>query len=158
MGFIYKRKEGAEQVKRYRSTGYVLLVVMISLIGGCASTGPSFKGITDVPQGKGLVYVYRPSMGFVGSILSFDVYAGADNIGHLYPGGYLSYFANPGELEIWAKTESKSSVTIDVKAGEIQYVKANVTVGVIVGRPLLNVVEPMIGQKQIADCKQNASK
>jgi len=143
-------------MKGFRCAGYAFLLVMISLMAGCAS-GLPFKSITEIPQGKGLVYVYRPS-GVVGCAVSFDVYAGNENLGRLLPGGYLTYFANPGELELWGKTEAKGSITLDVKANQIQYVKGSLSVGFFVGRPVLMVVEPEIGQQEIAECKQNASK
>ena len=49
--------------------------------------------------------------------------------------GYFPYYADPGELEFWAKTESTSSVTVDVKAGDTAYVRGSVGVGFFVGRP-----------------------
>jgi hypothetical protein len=143
-------------MKKWRSAGTVFLVVMISMLSGCAS-GPSFKSIEEIPQGKGLIYVYREG-GIVGSAISYEVFAGTEKIGRLLPGGYLSYFANPGELEIWAKTEAKGSITLDVKAGETQYVKGSLSVGMFVGRPTLMVVDTQVGQTEIAECKQNASK
>ncbi len=100
----------------------------------------------------GLVYIYRPSS-FVGGGVSYDVKVGETVITTLYSGGYYPYFAKPGELELWAKTEAKSAVTLDVKAGEVYYVKGTVGVGFLVGRPHLIVVPASVGEKEIAECK-----
>jgi len=139
-------------MKEFRFSGYAFSLAMICLMAGCAQ-GPPFKKVTEIPQGKGLVYIYRPA-GIVGSAVRYEVYAGTDDVGHLVPGGYLTYFANPGELEIWGKTEARGSVTLDVKAGQEQYVKGSLGVGLFVGRPILTVVEPQVGQREIRDCKQ----
>ena len=45
------------------------------------------------------------------------------------------------------------SVTLDVKAGQTYYIKGEVGVGFLVGRPHLMVVAPDIAEKEIADCK-----
>lgn len=67
-------------------------------------------------------------------------------------GGYYPYFSAPGEKEFWAQTESKSSVTLDVQAGRTYYIKGEVGVGFLVGRPHLMVVAPDIAETEIADC------
>ena len=143
-------------MKGFRFAGYAFLLVLISLLAGCAS-GLPFKSVTEIPQGKGLVYIYRPAS-VVGSAISYDIFTGNEKIGRLLPGGYLTYFATPGELELWGKTEAKGSITLDVKADQIQYVKGSLSVGFFVGRPVLMTVEPEVGQQEIAECKQNASK
>jgi hypothetical protein len=143
-------------MKGCRSSVYVFLVAMVCVMAGCAS-GPAFKKIDEIPQGKGLVYIYRPA-GIVGSAIAYDVYAGTEKVGRLVPGGYLTYLSSPGELEIWGKTESKGSVTLDVRTGQEHYVKGSLGVGFLVGRPVITVVEPQVGQKEIQDCKQNSCK
>jgi len=143
-------------MKGFRFAGYAFLLVLISLLAGCAS-GLPFKSVTEIPHGKGLIYIYRPAS-VVGSAISYDIFTGNEKIGRLLPGGYLTYFATPGELELWGKTEAKGSITLDVKADQIQYVKGSLSVGFFVGRPVLMTVEPEVGQQEIAECKQNASK
>ena len=138
----------------WRGYGYCLLVVVISLMAGCAAHGPAFKKITEIPTGKGVVYIYR-SPGIVGSAVSYQVYVGNSSLGRLVPGGYLTYLANPGELELWGETESKGSVTLDVKPGQEHYLKGSLSFGFVVGRPLLMVVEPSVGRMEIEECKQN---
>lgn len=127
-------------------------LVCVLLIAGCATLGPTYQKTDKIPEGMGLVYIYRPS-GFVGGGVSYDVKVGDTVITTLYNGGYYPYFAKPGELELWAKTEAKSAVTLDVKAGKIYYVKGTVGVGFIVGRPHLMVVSESVGETEIAECK-----
>lgn len=58
-----------------------------------------------------------------------------------------------GEVEFWAKTESKSAVTIDVKTGQAYYLNGTVGAGILVGRPHLMVVSEEVGQKEISEYK-----
>lgn len=128
----------------------VLLVVL--LIAGCATTGPQYQAATDVPADRALVYVYREA-GFVGGGLSYMVRANDVEISTLPAGGYFVYHAVPGEIEFSAKTEARTSVTIDAEAGRTYYIKGTVGVGVFVGHPHLTVVPNDVGAKEIVECK-----
>jgi len=128
------------------------LLVTFAVITGCAASGPAFKEITDIPQDKGLVYVYRPNS-IIGSAIRYSVYADQDVVCKLIRGGYCLYYAKPGEVEFWAKTESKASLTVDVKAGQKHYVKGSLSMGFAVGRPNLSLVEEQEALKDIVDCK-----
>lgn len=138
------------RVLRIPNMCWLLLVIL--LLQGCASLGPAYTKVEQIPENKGLIYIYRPSS-IVGGGISPDVKVGETVIATLYNGGYYPYFANPGEVELWAKTESKSAVTLDVKPGETYYVKGTIGVGFFVGRPHLIVVSPEEGAKEIAACK-----
>ncbi len=124
----------------------------VFLIVGCATLGPIYQKTDKIQEGMGLVYIYRPS-GFTGGGVSYNVKVGDTVITTLYNGGYYPYFAKPGELELWAKTEAKSAVTLDVRAGRTYYVKGTVGVGFLVGRPHLMVVPESVGETEIAGCK-----
>jgi hypothetical protein len=135
-----------------RITLYSLLLVSVVTVTGCASLGPAYTRVDKLPENKGLVYIYRPSS-FIGGGLSYIVNAGDIPVTTLYSGGYYPYFSDPGEKEFWARTESKSSVTLDIRAGQTYYIKGEVGVGFLVGRPHLMVVAPEVAEKEIADCK-----
>ena len=122
------------------------------LIIGCASLGPVYSKVDKIPDNRGLVYLYRPSSFFCGGF-TYNVKTGDRIITTLYNGGYYPYFSAPGEKEFWAETESKSSVTLDVKPGETYYIKGEVGVGFLVCRPHLMAVDPEIAEKEIVDCK-----
>jgi Protein of unknown function (DUF2846) len=136
----------------WRASSNYLLLSSFLLVTGCASLGPVYSKADKIPDNAGLVYFYRPSS-FIGGGVSYDVKTGETVITPLYNGGYYPYFSAPGEKEFWAQTESKSSVTLDVKTGQTYYIKGEVGVGFLVGRPHLMVVAPEIAEKEIADCK-----
>ena len=132
----------------------MLLATLVAglAISGCATLGPSFAPEAAAPPGKATIYVYR-SPGFVGAALSPTVSANGVALLDLPAGGYFSYHALPGEVELSAKTEAKTSVTVDAKAGQTYYVKGSIGVGVFVGHPHLVLVANDVGESEIKDCK-----
>jgi len=120
------------------------------LLGGCAS-GPKFTPDTAVPSNRAAVYVYRP--GSLGAAVQPHVTANGVPLAALKPQGYFVYHAAPGELEMAAHTESTSSVTLDIKAGETYYVKGSIGMGFFVGHPHLVIVSNDVGAKEITECK-----
>ena len=124
---------------------FTVLVVSLFLFTGCGAKGPKFTEFSKPKPNQGLVYVYRPS-GFVGAGVYYDIHvtnpSNPDFIaGELTNGSYLEIDVPKGESEIWGKTEAKSSVTLDIKEGDIQCVRGGVGIGLIVGRPILEVVD-----------------
>lgn len=131
----------------------IVFLAGISLLSSCAPTlGPAFQKTDKIPEGVGLVYIYRPGKGIGGGV-SPDIRANGVVITTLYNGGYYPYFAKPGEIEFSAKTESTSSVTLDIKAGQVYYIKGSIGIGFFVGRPHLTVEPSEVGEKKIAACK-----
>jgi len=131
---------------------YIFLISSFIFLQGCATLGPAFQKTETIPDGVGLVYIYRPDS-FFGAAVAYDVKVGETVITELPNGGYFAYFSNPGEVEFWAKTESKSAVTLDIKQNQIYYIKGTIGVGFLVGRPHLMVVTPEVGEKEISECK-----
>lgn len=121
------------------------------LLAACAATGPRFESEAAPPEGRATVYIYRES-GFVGSGVAYTVSADGVEIAALPAGGYFVYHAAPGEVEFTARTEAKTSVTIDAKAGAAYYIKGTIGVGFFVGHPHLTVVPNDVGAKEIAEC------
>jgi len=140
-----------------KSKSFVLILILTSLLvglllfPGCAS-GPKFTKIQAIPDSMGLVYIYRPGK-LIGGAVSYQVNANGTSITRLGSGGYFPYFAKPGEIEFSAKTESTSSITLDVKSGQTYYIKGTVGIGILVGRPHLVLVPADLGEKEIVECK-----
>lgn len=144
---------------KIKSGSWLLIAVAfagLAVMSGCATEGPAFVKVENIPADKGLVYIYRSSS-FKGGAVSYDVHVkdkAEDKVAtHLTNGGYFPYFANPGENEVWAKTEAKSSVTVDVKPGQTYYIKGGVRMGFALGRPDLSLQPADIGGPEIAECK-----
>lgn len=145
-------------MKRFVLSGMfpALVTVLLLLLSGCSATGPVYEKIDTVPEGKALVYIYRPGK-FMGGGVVFDVHAGSleddTEIVELKSGGYFPYFAPPGELQLWARTESTTSLTLDLQPGDRRYVRGTVGVGFLLGRPHLTEVDEQTGAEEIRECK-----
>jgi len=133
----------------------LVFVIYLVLISGCSATGPVYKKVDTIPEGQALVYIYRPGK-FMGGGVVFDVHSGniedETEIVELRSGGYFPYFTQPGELQLWAKTESTTSLTLDLKAGDLRYVRGTVGVGFLIGRPKLTEVDEQTGAAEIKEC------
>jgi cell division septation protein DedD len=130
----------------------LLLLVPTLFLAACAASGTPFQRITDIPKDKGVVYVYRPNS-ILGAAVHYDVHPGNDDvICDLIRNGYCVYYSKPGELELWGKTESRSSITIDVKSGQEHFVKGGLSMGFLVGRPNFTAVDNKTGLEEIAEC------
>jgi hypothetical protein len=138
---------------KIKSVLILFLFPIIIMLTGCATLGPQFQKIEKIPDNSGVVYIYRPASYGPGFAVSYDINVGDNAIVYLANGCYYPYFTKAGEIEFWAETESKASVTLDVKAGQIYYIKGSVGMGFFVGRPHLIVVSSDVGENEILDCK-----
>jgi len=138
------------------SMTFGLALFGIILITGCA-TGPSFKKVETIPEGVGIVYIYRPASP-IGAGVSYEVRADGTPIVTLLSGEYFVYQAKPGEVEFSARTESTSAITADIKAGQTYYLRCTLSVGITVGRPQLVLVSSEVGENEVAACKLEEGK
>jgi hypothetical protein len=150
----------------------LVAMIMVGILVLCSSTlqavggetskptlGPSFKQ-AEIPAGKAVVYVYRPTgpMFKADVKLPFDVKANGKDETTLVQGGYYAYLTEPGQIQFTAfdtgfmAPKDIFSVTVDAKAGQAYYLKGAHGKG-LVGRAHLELVSPELGAKEIANCK-----
>ncbi|QCD53442.1 hypothetical protein [Campylobacter sp. RM16192] len=135
-----------------------LLITVVFSISGCGAKGAKFSVFEKPKENKALLYVYRPSA-FTGGGVFYDVKATIPSsptivLGELRNGGYIKADLEANEeIEIWAKTESKSSVTIETKANETYCVKGEVGIGFFIGRPHLKQVDLEKCKKEIINTR-----
>lgn len=85
----------------------------------------NFQEVKIIPEGKALVYIYRPYM-FNGGGTHFSVNANDEKVSkaHLKNKTYLIYFATPGRYTFWAQfAGARMQVDVDVEAGKTYYIK-----------------------------------
>ena len=165
---------------RHRWLSLAGLSIGVLLVAGCATSGPAFQPVAKIPRGMAVIYIYRtPEFG--GDALNYEVKAHERVVTTLRSGGYYPYAVTPGSVELWARTAArqssyrhatpppersdtdllrlkaiddaaKSAVTLDVKAGQVYYVKGEAGVRYFVGRPRLQVVTREQGESEIPQC------
>lgn len=138
---------------------YLFFILLPFLFIGCSvKTGAKFSQF-DKPQNSkdSLIYIYRPSA-FAGSAVDYDVFIenknlGLKRIGTLGNGTYLKTLAPANQYEIWAKTEAKVELLLDVKDRQIYCLKGGVGFGFFIGRPTFEWVGSEQCKKEIAETK-----
>jgi hypothetical protein len=86
-----------------------------------------FAPVTEIPEGKALVYIYRPGS-MVGAAVHYTVNANDTKVSeaHLRNKSYLVFFADPGRYTFWAQvTNTRREVDLDVEAGKTYYVRGD---------------------------------
>ena len=120
-----------------------------SIGAGCAASGPQFQKI-PVPAGKSVVYAYRPTT-LAGGAIKPTLACGTARV-VLPRGGYYPFVVEPGNVVCHAATEASSTVEVDARPNEAAYVKETIGIGILVGRPHLQVVPPSVGASEIGEC------
>ena len=86
-----------------------------------------FTPVEKIPDGKALVYIYRPGS-MVGAAVHYTVNANDDKVSeyHLRNKSYLVFYAEPGRYTFWAKVNNtRRAVDLDVEAGKTYYMRGN---------------------------------
>ena len=94
-----------------------------------------------------VLYVYRGKG--TGALVSYNVYLGDEvicRVTNKFRQKIKVY--QTGSAELWAKTESKAAVPIDLVKGKSYYLRCSVSMGVMVGRPSLELVNSRTGSKE----------
>jgi hypothetical protein len=93
----------------------------------------------DHPQ-YAILYAYRPTG--PGALVGYNLHLGDSVICRMK--NYSRYeirLYKEGPTKLWAKTEAKSSIPLNVKFGEEYYLKCTLQMGIVVGEPDIKLVE-----------------
>ncbi|MZP67097.1 MAG: hypothetical protein GT597_13205 [Bacteroidales bacterium] len=94
-----------------------------------------------------ILNVYR--YGGAGAMVSYDLYLG-DSVICRVKNNYKKtiLIKKDGLNTLWARTEAKSEVPIDVKMGKTYYLRCGITIGAFVGRPKLELIDSKTGKAE----------
>lgn len=95
-----------------------------------------------------LIYFYRPSIG-MGAMLGYKIKNDKDSIiGRLRNGEKFVYKTkNFGSQSFYGVLETKEEVQLHVEKGKEYFVRCSVNMGVVLGRPEINLIESHVGRK-----------
>ncbi len=121
-------------------------------LSSCA-TGVLFQKISDIPNDKGIIYLYRAvGIPLDRNLVRYAVFDGNDEqMCDLISGGYCLIYAKPGEVQLSGQTRGKGSITINIKSGHEYFVKAGVLPGIPVGKPYFILVDNKTGIEEISN-------
>ena len=99
-----------------------------------------------------ILNVYR--YGGSGALVSYDLYLG-DSVICRVQNNYKTtlYIRNDGLNTLWAKTEAKSEVPINIKIGKTYYLRCGISMGAFVGRPRLELIDSKTGKAEFESFK-----
>lgn len=93
-----------------------------------------------------IIYFYRPK-NFSGSAVGYDVRLDDSVVCRMVNNSKAEIRVyKQGKQKVWAKTEAKAIVPLDVKYGKHYYIKCTIAMGLWVGQPSLNLIDPEQGQ------------
>jgi hypothetical protein len=108
--------------------------------------------IVDSTWNYAKLFVYRP--GGFGALVGYDLYLGDLVICRVKNNSKQEIkITKKGMNSLWAKTEAKSEIPIDIEFGREYYLKCMVEKGIMVGRPQLQLVDRMQGESQCNSIK-----
>jgi Protein of unknown function (DUF2846) len=118
------------------------IAVATILLSSCASVQrEAAPSQSDRPErGKALVIFYRERH-LMGGGLSYKVLDNGTRIGGLPNGAYFVYQAKPGVHKFTAATEATDEHVMTLEAGKTYYIRGELQMGVMVGRPHLVVAD-----------------
>ncbi len=107
-------------------------------------------------EGKALVYIVRPE--FAGGIVRFNVFLddqeAESEMGYTRNQQYIYFNLMPGSHKIYSKAENWAEADVDVKPGEIIFIKQEVKMGIIMARNALSVIEEYEGKYHVKTLKK----
>lgn len=106
--------------------------------------------VPEINPDKGLVIFYRPKK-FSGGAIRFNVNHAEGSLGSLNSGTMVYGYFEPGQRQFWSQVISQDSITIDVKAGNVYFVRGDAKMGVYAGRPKFNLVDEATGRAEVGN-------
>lgn len=131
-------------------------VLVISLVFvGCASvsTAPSEKAEAaksfEAPSDKGTVFLYRTGRA-VGASGQLQVKVNGQSAGGTGPGTFFRWDMKPGTYTFLSETsESSAVIELNVKAGELYFVRQDARIGLDSGRVSMKEVSDSKGKSEV---------
>lgn len=139
---------------------WVPLILMFALLfGSCASTSKAPESTSNqaksyvAPADRGSVYIYRTGR-MVGAAGQLNVKVNGRDAGGTGPGTFFKWDLNPGTYTFFSSTaEASAVVQLEVKAGEVYFIRQDARLGIENVRVTLNEVSAEKGRKEIEGCK-----
>ena len=139
-----------------RAVSSVLLVLALSLLASCATSGPKFvdyKTVMAPPTNPELsrIFFYRTSA--LGAALRPDVLLNGEKVGEAIARGFFYVDRPPGEYVAVTSTEVTRKVSFVLEKDQTRYIKFIVSMGFFVGHVYGELVDESVALSEINDCR-----
>jgi len=146
-------------MKKKRLFRLLPILIMTLLIGSCASTSKAPESKSNeaksfsAPSDKGTVYLYRTGRA-VGAAGQLMVKINSIDAGGTGPGTFFKWDLKPGTYTFSSSTgESSAVIQVDVKAGQVYFIRQDARLGIDKGRVSMKEVDSKKGQNEVQNCK-----
>ncbi|MFW5656191.1 MAG: hypothetical protein ACOC0C_01135 [Bacteroidota bacterium] len=104
-----------------------------------------------------ILYVYRP--GSYGFLVNYDLFLD-DSIICRVTSNFREKIKihKNGYHTLWAKTESKTEVPVNIQPGKEYYVRCGLSMGLLVGRPTLELIDKSVAKSEYLSVKAKGTK
>jgi len=130
----------------------LILLVTVYMVG-CA-TGPKFSEVSPsfskMTPDKGRIYIYRTAV--LGAAIQPEVKLNGEVVGKAVPKGFFYVDREPGDYKIVTSTEVDRRLSLVLEKGQTRYVRLNISMGFFVGHVYPELVENVVGEKEIQQC------
>ncbi len=142
-----------------KSFKWIISVGLILSFISCASTSKAPESKSNeakdysAPADRGTVFLYRTGRA-VGAAGQLMVKINSMDAGGTGPGTFFRWDLEPGPYSFMSSTgESSAVVQLDVKGGEVYYLRQDARMGLETGRVTMKEVDANKGEKEVAKCK-----
>lgn len=137
----------------------VLAFAAAAAVAGCAS-GPKYaemkSSIPTLAADQGRVIFYRTAV--LGAAVQPEVRLNGVAVGSAVPNGFFWVDRPAGSYEVSTSTEVERKLTFTLDKGQVRYVRLNISIGLLVGRIIPELVDNATGEKEIVDLSYVAPK
>lgn len=92
----------------------------------------------------------------LGAAIQPAVDVNGTKVGEAVPGGYFYIDRPAGTYKVSTTTEKEEDLNVTLAAGQVVFVKLDISMGVLAGHVIPTQVDPAQGAKEIADCSFTA--
>ena len=145
---------------RIKKLLWLIPIIALSYFAtSCASTSKAPENKSneaktfEASNDKGTVYLYRTGRA-VGAAGQLSVKVNSTDAGGTGPGTFFKWDLKPGTYTFASSTgESSAVVQLEVKAGQVYYLRQDARMGVASGRVTIKEVDSNKGQNEVKNCK-----
>jgi hypothetical protein len=139
--------------------GFLKVIAMMFtaslLMTGCGTGQTSSSSNVPPPEAQyqltndcALLHIYRPGS-MMGMAISYDLYLNEWILFRVKNKSKTTIrITTPGTYTLWAKTEAREELPVNIELGKEYYVRCSVSMGAFVGRPDLLLIDPQMGRPE----------
>jgi hypothetical protein len=123
-----------------------------ALVCGCATGVPYSSMASSIPplkEGEGRIFFFR-SASMVGAALTPELRLNGAVVGKSQSGGFFFVDRPAGTYKAAATTELEKTLSFSLDEGEIKYIRTSPSLGVLVGRIVLELETPQKAKGELA--------